>query len=386
VVELLQSSNLIFGRFRVDGPMAGGGQSFGFRGQDLLAPVDKPWQRTVFIKQYHDLIPGTPEALALRSHFEALNNRLKEESGYLCLPLHIDEVNNSITAVFPFVQGKSLQQLMDEGLSQDQCVRFAQAITNAIRILHKAGIAHLDLKPANILIEENRKTGKLFVRLIDTDGAQIDGVGLRTKVIGTYSYMSPEHFAPQQYGPVSRSSDVFTLGILLFQLLLKEHPFCDGEYRELAESESFDIPANQYHREVIEHIVNSLRAYPTMRPQAGWVHSTLHKHHASNLERIGAADLWHPPRVRITSRGFSRTYYRGIHLGRNHFRGSVLTSLPSTFLRLRLDRSGPLIELTDTTVETEVAGARLWRSELKRLRSLEVVTIRGTDFEFVFHP
>jgi serine/threonine protein kinase len=384
VVELLQPNDVIFHRYKVEEAVAAGGQSFGFRGQDLQAPPDRPWLRTVFIKQYHDLILRTREATALAAHFEALNARLNDDSRYLCLPLHVGEVNNSIAAVFPFVRGRSLQKLMDDDLTQDQRVRFAQAITNAVRILHKVGIAHLDLKPENILIEENRKSGKLFVRLIDTDGAQIDGIGLRAKVLGTKWYMSPEHFAPARYGHVSVSSDVFTLGVLLFELLFDEHPFPDEPYYESVESEAFEVPPNSYHRDVVDQIVSCLHAYPTMRTQAGWVHSALHHHHATNLEAVDPHQRWRPRYVQVSAGGFMRTYYGGVHLGRNHFRGSALTGMPAMFLRLRMTVSGPVLELTDSSVDVRVANTPLARYRPKQLSKSESVTIQNIRFNFAF--
>lgn len=384
-MELLKPKEIVFDRFKIEEATAGGGQSFGFRGQDLHAPPDRPWQRPVFIKQYHDLIPGSAEAKSLSAHFDALNDRLREDSGYLCLPVHVGEVNNSIVAVFPLVRGKSLKTWMDEGLTQDQCVRFAQAITNAIRILHKANIAHLDLKPENVMIEENWKSGKLFVRLIDTDAAQIDGVGLRAKIIGTKGYMSPEHFAPQQYGAVSRASDVFTLGVLLYGLLFKEHPYPHEDYNEFVESESFEVPPNSYHREIVEQIVGCLHAYPSMRPQAGWVHSTFHQHYSSDLEAIGQTDLWLPRYVQVAANGFQRTYFGGVHLGRNHFRGSALTNLPSKFLRLRISKSGPLLELTDRDIDVLVCNKFLRLGEPCFLRTSDTATICGVRFGFSFH-
>jgi len=379
-IELLQPGDVIFGRFKVEAGGRGGGQCFGFKGEDIQAPANRPWERPVFIKQYHDVILGTGEAEALGAHFEALRERLREKSHYLCRPICVGEAKNSVIAVFEYVSGKSLRAWMEEGINQTQCTRFAQAITNAVRILHTAGIAHLDLKPDNVLIEENRRSGNLFVRLIDTDAARINGVGLRRKVYGTPGYMSPEHFAPKRYGEVSERSDVFTLGIMLFELLLKRYPFAGNDYRFAVENAAFEIPPNTYHREIIEQVVSCLQPDPSRRPRAGWIHSTLHKHHETDFAALDPKDRWVNGYVRIESGEFRRTYYQSVHLGRTNFRGSGVVGLPPTFLLLRINASDVSIELTDDDVNISLGDRPLVLGRPRRLNSGDTFVIDNNHF------
>src|SRR5262245_31423242 len=126
-MELLQSGDVLFDRFLVESHLDSGGQSFGFKGTDIKA--DRSWQKPVFIKQYHDLVPRSAESAALGPHFRSLNQKLADKAHYLCLPVHVGEASNSVIAIFPFVDGKSLRELLDEGIPQARCVRFAQAIT-----------------------------------------------------------------------------------------------------------------------------------------------------------------------------------------------------------------------------------------------------------------
>lgn len=385
-MELLHQYDRIFGgRFVILNRLGGGGQSFTFIGLDNQAPPKRPWKKTVFIKQYRDIRPGTQKAIALQDHFQVLRERLKNKSYYLCRPIHLGEENGSVIGVFEYVHGKSLEDWMRDGLSQNQRVRLAYAITNAIRILHSAGVVHLDLKPGNILVEE--KKGQLYARIIDIDAAQIDGVGLRSKVYGTMNYMSPEHVAPDHYGCVSDRSDVFALGIIIFQLLFNKYPFFGDDYWSAVQNGDIEVPENRYHRDVVERIVKCLETDPQRRPKAGWVHSTLHKHRNNNFEAYEEKDRWLSVYVSLSSGAFQRSYYYGTHLGREHFLGSGIVGLPPIFLCLYLTTKGVSIELTDEEVDVFVLEGRLhsFKANLpkgyrKPLRTGNILTIKGKQF------
>lgn len=379
MVVLVKAGEVLFDRFLVDssGFAKGGGQAFGFKGIDLQAPEDRPWERSVFVKQYHDVVPGSTIARAMPGHFQALNERLAEKAGYLCLPKFVGEAKNSVIAVFPFVEGRDLHALLDEGLSEERRVRFAMSITNAVRILAKAGIAHLDLKPDNILIEENRKSGKLFVRLIDTDAARIDGGGLRGSVLGSAGYMSPEHFAPSQYGGVSVASDVFTLGVLLFRILFDCDPYGGREYEAAVVGESFVVPPNEFHKEVVGRIVSCLHPEPERRPHAGLLHSTLYSHLQTGLRAVAPADRWICRYVQFEMQDFKRVYYGGGSLGRVNFQGAGIGELPSQCFRLRLDEDGASLELVDSRVRASVGSVSLVAGRRHLLGEAQWLEING---------
>ena len=275
-MELLLSGKKIFYHFKILKLCNAGGQSCCFLGKDERD------EQLVFIKQYRDsdLIAGSKEAKALSGYYDTLRKLFKREQHRFCLPFYVGEAKGSMITVFKNIQGKSLEDWQNDGLSQGQRMCLALSISNSVRIMHKKAVAHLDLSPQNILIEENTNTNKLYSKIIDFDAAQIDGRRLRSRVLGNISYRSPEHIAPDRYGEVSEKSDVFTLGILLFELLFERHPFPEEDYLTAIENSNVNIPENSpYHGQVAKRVLACLQPHPEKRPQAGWVHSTLYEHY-----------------------------------------------------------------------------------------------------------
>ena len=257
---ILSKGTVILDHYKIEELKTAAGQCFGYNAIDIKAPSSKPWERSVFVKQYHDIMPGSDESHSLLRKYDALRDRLGEKSNYICLPQSSGEAGGALVTVFPFVNGKSLKDKFMDGLTQEECIRISFALIKTVREIHKKGIAHLDLKHDNVVIEESARDGQLYIRLIDFDAASIDGTCLRSSVKGTEHYFSPEHAFPERFGEVSSASDIFTLGIMLSELLLRRHPFAEAhDYRAAITSEDYQIPENEYHREV--HLFNVVWMY-----------------------------------------------------------------------------------------------------------------------------
>src|SRR5262249_32638442 len=124
--------------------------------------------------------------------------------------------------------GESLR----ERLRRDERLRFGdiEAIVSDVAAgldhVHQAGIVHRDLKPENVLLASGRALVADFgiARLFQTEGA-LAGPGTMTRagqVLGTPAYMSPEQVAGQAVGP---HSDVYSLGVLVYEMLVGAPPF-----------------------------------------------------------------------------------------------------------------------------------------------------------------
>jgi eukaryotic-like serine/threonine-protein kinase len=140
--------------------------------------------------------------------------------------------------VMELLDGRSLRQVLDEeGMLESARVnRLLAQISAVLNEGHKQGIVHRDLKPENIVLLERPDTGqgreeqvKLLdfgiAKLLDKALEETDQESKLTKVgtlIGTPSYMSPEQFEGE---PVDERTDIYSLGVVLFELLTGQVPF-----------------------------------------------------------------------------------------------------------------------------------------------------------------
>ena len=139
---------------------------------------------------------------------------------------HVDAMGQTAYIVMEFVQGEDLKHFLDLGkrFSLEQTAFMMSDLLSALDYAHKNKIIHRDIKPANMLLT---KEGR--IKLTDFGVARITDSGEATKTsggtVGTLKYMSPEQVAGKG---VDASSDLFSAGIVLYQLLTGVRPF-DGE-------------------------------------------------------------------------------------------------------------------------------------------------------------
>jgi serine/threonine protein kinase len=118
-----------------------------------------------------------------------------------------------------YVDGQLLRDRMS-GLSQKQALEIGIQIAEGLAAAHEKGIVHRDIKPENIMV---RKDG--IVQIMDFGLAKLKGVSRLTKegsTVGTAGYMSPEQIQGQD---ADHRSDIFSLGVLLYEMLTGQLPF-----------------------------------------------------------------------------------------------------------------------------------------------------------------
>ena len=109
---------------------------------------------------------------------------------------------------------------------------FATKMADALAAAHEAGVIHRDLKPANVLITQNDepKIGDFgLARVVDEHGVSVTG-----DFAGTYAYMSPEQVMARRMG-IDHRSDVFSMGVVLYELLALRRPFEGDTTHQIAE-------------------------------------------------------------------------------------------------------------------------------------------------------
>src|SRR6185503_10008387 len=123
-------------------------------------------------------------------------------------------------------QGKELKDFLDANQRFDlkSIFRLMGELLSALDFAHEAGIIHRDVKPANVMLAADghaKLTDFGVARFTEPDASQID-MTRAGQIVGTPSYMSPEQIQGQT---IDRRTDVFSAGILFYQLLTGQKPF-----------------------------------------------------------------------------------------------------------------------------------------------------------------
>ena len=148
------------------------------------------------------------------------------------------------------VEGQDLAVRLASGpLSLEESLSYARQIAEALEAAHEKGIVHRDLKPANVMLTRSGRVKVLDFGLAkiatSADAAQVDSelaTDLRTQegvVMGTVPYMSPEQV---QGRPLDHRTDVFSLGVLLYEMAGGQRPFQGHSSAELISSILRDAP------------------------------------------------------------------------------------------------------------------------------------------------
>ena len=145
----------------------------------------------------------------------------------------VEEHEGALFLTMEYVEGRTLTDLIPrEGMSLAQWLQMAIPLADAVGAAHQRGITHRDLKAANVMVGTDGRLKVLDFGLAKLrDESRIDGLS-RTmsvepltgegRILGTVAYMSPEQ---AQGKPVDARSDVFSLGILLFEMATGQKPF-----------------------------------------------------------------------------------------------------------------------------------------------------------------
>lgn len=137
----------------------------------------------------------------------------------ICTIYSIEEHDNQLFIAMELVDGQTLQERKNS-LSMKQAIDIGIQIAEGLAAAHEKGIVHRDIKPENIMI---RKDG--IAQIMDFGLAKLQGVSRLTKegsTVGTAGYMSPEQVQGQD---ADHRSDIFSLGVLLYETFTGQLPF-----------------------------------------------------------------------------------------------------------------------------------------------------------------
>ncbi len=205
---------LLSNRYRLDAQVGTGGMSTVYRA------FDQTLERQVAIKLMHRQIADDPDQLVrFRREARAV---AQLSHPYIVTVIDAGEEDGRPYIVFEYVDGETLKErIRREGpLPVDEAVAYAIEIARALGYAHVRNIVHRDVKPQNVLLDEEgsaKITDFGIARTLDEQGLTADG-----RVLGTTDYVSPEQALGHQ---VDGQSDLYSLGIVLFEMLTGDVPF-----------------------------------------------------------------------------------------------------------------------------------------------------------------
>ena len=217
------------GKYRVTRQVGRGGMG------TVYAAVDDLLQREVAIKVLNAGLEDP--TVARRFHAEAIAVARLNHPGIATI-YELFEHDGQQLMVMEFVRGNTLESVLGMGpLEVDRAASIVLALLSALAHAHSLGVVHRDLKPANLIL-----TADGSVKITDFGIARVVGSEQLTAagfMMGTPSYMAPEQVLGQ---PIDGRTDLYTVGLVFFQMLTGELPFKRGTAMQVAQARIKDEP------------------------------------------------------------------------------------------------------------------------------------------------
>lgn len=211
----------IGGHFEIQSFLGEGGMGKVYKAKHLLL------NRQVALKVLKPHLANRTQTIMRFQHEGQASIGLQHEN--ICAVYELGMLEHTPFLVMEFLEGKSLEKILDEGaLPQNRVLELVIQICDALEYAHNKSVIHRDIKPSNIVISED-KNGLESSKLVDFGIAKVlrddeSGTNLTKtgEVFGTPKYMSPEQIEGKK---VDRRSDIYSLGCVLYELLMGDAPF-----------------------------------------------------------------------------------------------------------------------------------------------------------------
>jgi len=225
----------VFGRYRILKKLGEGGMGVVYLAEDV------PLRRQVAIKVPTFADGESPQIIDRFVREARLAAQIVHPN--LC-PIHdVGTIDNIYFLTMAFIEGNPLSRLIQPGhpWPARKAVELVRQLANVLQVLHERKIIHRDLKPANVMIRPDESLVLMdfgLARAMEGASQRLTG----TAMIGTPNYMAPEQIEADPSSHTAQT-DIYALGVILFQLLVSECPFRGSTLELMAQTLHAQPPA-----------------------------------------------------------------------------------------------------------------------------------------------
>jgi hypothetical protein len=213
-----------FGKYQLLEEIARGGMGIIYKARDTVL------DRVVALKMIRWGADARPEDISRFLREAQAAEQLDHPN--LIPVFEIDQVGGQHYFTMPFVPSGSLRDHLERiGANRKGAVALVEKVARAVHHAHERGVLHRDLKPANVLLDERDEPLVSDFGLAKLADASVE-LTQTGQQLGTPAYMAPEQ-ASGQSGRVTAATDVWALGVLLYELLTGRRPFLGPGRAEL---------------------------------------------------------------------------------------------------------------------------------------------------------
>jgi eukaryotic-like serine/threonine-protein kinase len=235
---MLEPGTVVAGKLRVERLLGQGGMG------TVYVATHIGLDQQVAIKVLDPLLANQPEVVQRFVREARASARLK--SDHVCRVMDVGTLEDGVPYIeMELLTGEDLGQLIDRGaISPDTAADYVLQACVAIAEAHSLGIVHRDLKPANLFVTR-RLDGTMLIKVLDfgiatAPSSQELKITKTTAVMGSPGYMSPEHLRSAR--DVDARSDIWALGVILYEASTGKLPFVAQTITELAVKVVMDEP------------------------------------------------------------------------------------------------------------------------------------------------